>query len=80
VQYEISHGPPDVGMRLILDDNDELALYLPVDDQSGVLYLNDKRLSGRRTLVFTLVTATQQALTNPEATVRVPDVIIEGGR
>jgi hypothetical protein len=45
-----------------------------------IAYLGDNRLSGRRTLVFTLIGANGSPLTNPEATVTIPNVVIEGGR
>jgi hypothetical protein len=83
VQYEVSGfpvGPGRGGLRLTLGDGGAFALSIPVSASTGVVYLNDNRLSGRRTLVFTLLTADQQALGNPEATVSVANVTIEGGK
>jgi hypothetical protein len=80
VQYQISSRGAAGGIRLTLGDGGLFALYLPIHGTSGVGYISDNRISGRRTLVFTLLDAKQRPFENPEATVRVPDVIIEGGK
>lgn len=81
VQYSVTGfdvGPGKGALRLTLGDGGAFALSLALDGQSGVVYLDDNRLSGLRTLVFTLMTAANQPLTNPEATVRIANVTLEG--
>jgi len=52
-----------------------------LDDPSGVAYLEGHpMLSGRRTLTFQLATADHRPVTDPQAQVTVPNVIIEGER
>lgn len=81
VQYSVTGfdvGPGKGALQLTLGDGGSFGVSLALDGPSGVVYLDDKRLSGARTLVFTLITAGGQPLTNPEATVRIPNVTLEG--
>jgi hypothetical protein len=80
VAYQLDNAPNTRALRLTLGDGGGFALVLPTPTRSGVVYLDDNRLSGRRTLVFTALGANEQPLTNGEATVRIPNVVIEGGK
>jgi len=65
-------------LQLTLGDGGGFGVSLALSGQSGVVYLDDIRLSGNRTLVFTLITADSRPLANPEATVVIPNVTLEG--
>jgi hypothetical protein len=83
VQYAVSGfdvGPGRGAMQLTLGDGGGFGVSMQLSGPSGVVYLDDPRLSGVRTLVFTLITADGRALTNAEATVRIPNVTVTGGR
>jgi hypothetical protein len=83
IQYAVSDfaaGPSQGSIRLTLGDGGAFALNLSLSGPSGVVYLSDLRVSGLRTLVFTLMNASQQPLGNPEATVTVPNVTLTGLR
>lgn len=81
VQYAVSNfdvGPGRGALQLTLGDGGPFGVSLGLEGPSGVVYLDDNRLSGNRTLVFTLITADARPLTNPEATVRIANVTLEG--
>lgn len=85
VEYVIMGLNPDVvgqyRMRVTLDSPPIYSANLALAGLQGTAVLpDDKRITGRRDLTFSLVKADGTALANPEATVKISGVTITGRR
>lgn len=60
--------------------DDPHLIEIPLEEPSGVVFVGDKLLTGRRDLTFVLAQADHSPLENPEAKVTIRNLTIFGGR